>query len=89
MLVATKRLDRNSRFRSSSGFRFDRSGHRLGHGQGFYDRLLSSCLDSTIKCGVCFESQLAEAIPHELHDVPMHQVITELAVYECKQRPPH
>ncbi len=68
------------------GVRFDRSGHRLGHGQGFYDRLLASCRDSTITCGVCFESQLAEAIPHEPHDVPMHLVITEQATYECKRQ---
>ncbi len=41
------------------GVRFDRNGHRLGHGQGYYDRLLASRKASTVLCGVCFESQLA------------------------------
>ncbi len=68
------------------GVAFDRAGHRLGHGQGYYDRLLATRKSTTLLCGVCFESQLVEAIPLQPHDVVMDRVITEKACYRaCDQ----
>ena len=43
------------------GVAFDGSGHRLGRGLGFYDRLLEKV--SGVKCGVCLDGQLLEKIP--------------------------
>lgn len=56
------------------GLGFDAAGHRLGRGQGFYDRLLAQI--SGIKCGVAFDQQIVERIPAEEHDVRMNYVLT-------------
>ena len=56
------------------GVGFDRSGHRLGRGQGYYDRLLAHF--SGVKCGVGFDCQVVEEIPAEPHDVRLHCILT-------------
>lgn len=33
---------------------FDKNGHRVGYGKGFYDRFLSECKPTTIKIGLSF-----------------------------------
>ena len=33
---------------------FDRQGHRIGYGKGFYDKFLSECKPSTLKIGLSF-----------------------------------
>ena len=62
------------------GVAFDRKGHRLGYGQGFYDRFLEK-RPGVYKAAVAFEFQLFDELPHEATDIPMQQVITENAVY--------
>ena len=37
---------------------FDKSGHRVGYGGGYYDRFLKKCSENTIKIGVSFLIQL-------------------------------
>ena len=56
------------------GMAFDLSGHRLGRGQGFYDRMLAEA--SGIKCGVSYDFQVLEKIPTELHDAKVDFVFT-------------
>ncbi len=56
------------------GVVFDLSGHRIGRGKGFYDRLLA--LFSGIKCGVGFDDQVLEEIPTGLHDVSLNCILT-------------
>lgn len=56
------------------GMAFDQSGHRLGRGKGYYDRLLP-LLPEAYRVGVCFPFQLMEDIPYEVHDIRMHEVI--------------
>jgi 5-formyltetrahydrofolate cyclo-ligase len=56
------------------GVGFDVTGHRLGRGLGFYDRLLAEM--SGIKCGVAFDQQIVEGIPAEKHDVRMNYILT-------------
>lgn len=37
---------------------FDKKGHRIGYGKGFYDKFLSECKTETIKIGLsCFEAE--------------------------------
>lgn len=48
------------------GVAFDRYGHRLGRGKGFYDRLLP--LLSCPKAGVAFNCQIFDSVPCEPHD---------------------
>jgi 5-formyltetrahydrofolate cyclo-ligase len=60
---------------------FDRRGNRLGHGAGYYDKLLKHSLG--LKVGVvleryCFNENI---IPVEAHDVPVDAVITEAGVF--------
>lgn len=52
---------------------YDTLGNRLGHGKGFYDRLLTS--ESPLKIGICFDYQLFDQIPVEPHDIPVDWVI--------------
>lgn len=57
------------------GLAFTRSGHRLGYGRGYYDRLLTECEATAV--GLAFDAQLLEALPEETHDRTVDIVITE------------
>jgi len=57
------------------GVAFDLSGNRMGHGKGYYDKLLGKTKAITV--GLAFKFQLVENIPTELHDKPVDIIITE------------
>ena len=57
------------------GMAFDKQGHRLGRGKGYYDRFLSR-VPNIYKLGVCFPFQMLEAVPSEPTDIVMDEVIT-------------
>lgn len=59
------------------GMAFDKQGHRIGRGKGYYDRFLSQ-IPNIYKIGVCFPFQMLESIPSESTDVVMDEVITSL-----------
>lgn len=57
------------------GMAFDKTGHRLGRGKGFYDRFLIKYPEvKTI--GICFDFQLLDSIPTEPHDRVVDEVVT-------------
>ena len=56
------------------GMGFDKSGHRLGRGKGYYDRFLPKAVNA-YKIGVCFGFQKLEDIPSDNYDVIMDEVI--------------
>jgi 5-formyltetrahydrofolate cyclo-ligase len=56
------------------GVAFDLHGHRLGRGQGFYDRLLATI--GGRRCGVAFQEQIVGQIPVEMHDAAVHYLLT-------------
>lgn len=58
------------------GLAFDRMGHRLGMGGGYYDRFLASHPLAT-PCGLCFSRQLFSSLPFDPWDIPMAAVCTE------------
>ncbi len=58
---------------------FAPSGHRLGHGKGYFDRFLADRRGTSI--GLAFETQKAEDLPAESHDVPLDIVVTESRCY--------
>ncbi len=62
------------------GIAFDRRGHRIGFGGGFYDRFLATV--SCAKVGLCYDALLLDAIPDEAHDVAMDIVVAESAIYK-------
>lgn len=64
------------------GLAFDDKGHRLGKGQGFYDRALQNF--SGLKVGVCFDFQFSKQIlPAEEHDINVDLIVTESGVFEA------
>ncbi len=56
------------------GLAFDASGHRLGRGGGYYDRLLLRM--GAYRIGLCFPSQLVDSVPCEPHDMVMDEVVS-------------
>lgn len=57
---------------------FDRQGHRLGQGGGYYDRLLARCSCFTVAVG--FDCQLVESVPTEGTDRPVRAIVTPSGV---------
>jgi 5-formyltetrahydrofolate cyclo-ligase len=68
------------------GVAFDRVGGRLGHGKGYYDKLLEHARPETPLVALAFECQLFPEVPMQAHDIYMDQVVTESAVYVGKGR---
>lgn len=54
---------------------FDQKHHRLGYGQGHFDRFLHQHKVLTI--GVGFRGQEVESIPHQAHDFALNYILTE------------
>lgn len=63
------------------GVGFDKTGQRLGHGAGHYDRTLAQLDPHCVTIGVAFGVQIVAQIPTEAHDRPVQMVLTEDAVY--------
>lgn len=58
------------------GLAFDRQGQRLGHGQGYFDRLLARLPKTTPAIGVCFDFQLLDRLPADPHDQAVQAVLS-------------
>ena len=59
---------------------FDRDGYRLGYGGGYYDRFLQGLGEAGIPVstiGLTYGACVADALPRESHDIPVHYVIDE------------
>jgi 5-formyltetrahydrofolate cyclo-ligase len=69
------------------GVAFDREGGRMGHGFGYYDKLLRHARPDAPLVALAFECQLFPKIPMQPHDIFMDRIVTELAVYHGKGRP--
>ena len=66
------------------GLAFDRRGHRVGYGGGFYDRFLARAGAGTPRIGVCFAVQLVEEVPHGEPDLAVDVVVTEDEIVRCR-----
>lgn len=66
---------------------FDNRGHRLGHGEGYYDRTLESlrAQHPIIAIGIAFDCQEVDIIPHHAYDQPMNYIITPTRIIEIKE----
>ncbi len=58
------------------GLAFDRLGHRVGYGGGYYDRYLREHPEH-FKVALCYDFQLVDSIEAEPHDIPADLVIAE------------
>ncbi len=58
---------------------FDRRGHRIGFGAGYYDRTLAALREQrpTLAVGVAFATSEVAATPDEPHDERLDFIITE------------
>lgn len=63
---------------------FDRHGHRVGYGKGFYDRFLQQCRDNTLKIGLSFFDPLESALQPQPHDIALDGAITPEKSYWFK-----
>ena len=63
------------------GLAFDRLGRRLGHGKGYYDRLLVCAAAGVPKVALAFGWQLVDKVPTGPNDIQMDLVVTEQQVY--------
>ena len=57
------------------GIAFDREGHRIGYGGGYYDRFFDEEPDHP-RFGIAYPFQLFDSLPAEAHDKGMDMVIT-------------
>lgn len=61
---------------------FDKTGHRVGYGKGFYDRFLSECNPKTIKIGLSFfEVETLIADVHQ-EDMKLDYCVTPIKTYQ-------
>jgi 5-formyltetrahydrofolate cyclo-ligase len=68
------------------GVAFDTLGYRLGHGAGYYDKLLARMRPDAARVGLAFECQIVDELPIEPHDMPMDYVVTESTIYVRRRR---
>lgn len=67
------------------GLAWDRTGGRLGRGQGYYDRLLLSRQWQGMTCGIFFAAQEVERVPVTELDARLDMVVTEEAVIRFRE----
>jgi len=62
---------------------FDRHGHRLGYGGGYYDRTLADLRSrkKIIAIGIAYSFQEIAEIPTDAHDVKLDKIVTEVNVF--------
>lgn len=59
---------------------FDRRGHRIGYGAGYYDRAIARLHVRGLRprlIGVAFDCQQVERVPDEQHDIVLDQLLSE------------
>ncbi len=58
------------------GVAFDRRGHRVGHGHGYFDRFLARVPKTTPTVGLAFRFQLLDRLPVAAHDHAVQTILT-------------
>lgn len=61
------------------GIAFDKKGHRIGYGKGYYDGLMSQL--TCPKFAIAYELQIVDNIPAQKHDISVDGIITEKTVH--------
>ena len=58
---------------------FDRRGHRIGYGAGYYDRAIArlSVAGPVLTIGIAFAIQEIPEVPAEPHDEPLDHLVTD------------
>jgi 5-formyltetrahydrofolate cyclo-ligase len=58
------------------GLAFDKQGHRLGRGKGYYDKFLAGLSANTACIGLAFDFQVLRNLPFLSHDISVDNVIS-------------
>ncbi len=61
---------------------FDKNGHRVGYGGGYYDRFLKNCRKDLIKVGLSFFEPVEEITDSNTNDVRLTYCVTPNRIYE-------
>lgn len=61
---------------------FNRNGHRVGYGKGYYDRFLADCRSDTLKAGISFFEPVESIDDTNAHDVTLDFCVTPMTIYE-------
>ncbi|MDT0645603.1 5-formyltetrahydrofolate cyclo-ligase [Zunongwangia sp. F260] len=64
---------------------FDKSGHRVGYGKGFYDKFLAACKEDVIKVGLSFFEAEKEIEDIYQSDIPLDYCVTPENTYSFKK----
>ena len=67
---------------------FDRTGHRIGYGAGYYDMTIARirAMKPITAIGLAFAAQEADKVPAEPHDAPLDLVLTEKDVIDFRRQ---
>ena len=65
---------------------FDRTGHRVGYGAGYYDRTIAKfrAMKTVLAIGIAFVAQEIEAVPITERDARLDLVLTERDVIDLR-----
>ena len=65
---------------------FDRSGHRIGYGAGYYDLTIAAlrARKTVTACGLAFAAQEVSSVPTTSRDARLDLVLTEHEVIDCR-----
>jgi 5-formyltetrahydrofolate cyclo-ligase len=65
---------------------FDRSGHRIGYGAGYYDLTIRGlrCAKPVVAVGLAYAAQEIAAVPSTPRDERLDLVLTEREVIDCR-----
>ncbi|MCS6913807.1 MAG: 5-formyltetrahydrofolate cyclo-ligase [Myxococcales bacterium] len=69
------------------GLAFDRQGHRLGYGAGFYDTALRAC-PGALRIAPCHAFQIVAAVPFSDQDEPVDVIVTPEGAHWTGARAP-
>ena len=61
---------------------FDKLGHRVGYGGGYYDKFLGNIKDDVLKIGLSLFDPIDKIQDIEKHDVSLDYIITPKRVYD-------
>jgi 5-formyltetrahydrofolate cyclo-ligase len=66
---------------------FDRAGHRIGYGAGYYDMTIAAlrARQAVVAIGLAFAAQEIAAVPATPHDAPLDLVLTEREVVDLRR----
>jgi 5-formyltetrahydrofolate cyclo-ligase len=65
---------------------FDRTGHRIGYGAGYYDRTIARLrgLKAVTTIGIAFAAQEVSAVPTTPHDARLDLMLTEREIIDLR-----